>query len=115
MTDTMSGHFHVGLNMPGYLPESEVHCVDNAADAWMIWHDEITRGLDSVVDDGDFLDIEAERHTITESDVFAADQSVEIEGYVYWVERSGEDIRECPATDVELVGFSRAELYGAGA
>jgi hypothetical protein len=47
----VTGHFHVGENMPGYLPESDVYCASTLAEAIDVWEDGI-RSLD-VEDDGE--------------------------------------------------------------
>lgn len=38
-----TGHYHVGCNMPGYLPEGEVMCALNIDDAAMYLADELDR------------------------------------------------------------------------
>lgn len=38
----VTGHFHVGENMPGYLPESDVYCAETLAEAIDVWEDHIT-------------------------------------------------------------------------
>jgi hypothetical protein len=39
--DEITGHFHVGANMPGYLPESDVYCAETLGEAIGVWEDEI--------------------------------------------------------------------------
>ena len=52
--DRVRGHFHIGANMPGYLPESEIVCADNLADAIEYMIDELDRSQDMLMDpDGD--------------------------------------------------------------
>lgn len=37
------GHYHIGSNMPGYMPESDVYCADNLETAGDILADELER------------------------------------------------------------------------
>ncbi|MFI1796605.1 hypothetical protein ACH427_04495 [Streptomyces sp. NPDC020379] len=40
-------HYHVGTNIPGYLPESEPHCVDSLGDALASLKDELEESRDN--------------------------------------------------------------------
>lgn len=42
----VTGHFHVGSNMPGYLPESDVFCAENLELAGQVLADELERSQD---------------------------------------------------------------------
>lgn len=39
----MTGHYHIGSNTPGYLPESDIYCVDNMAMAGDALNGEIAK------------------------------------------------------------------------
>ena len=93
-------HWHIGHNMPGYLPESDVACVDSTGDAWMVWHGDVTHALDSVEDDGMFLAVDTDRNTVTESDIDRhAGASVTFGGYTYWVESGEGSYTACDVHD----------------
>ena len=103
------GHFHVGSNVPGYLPEGDVWCTDSVADAWRSFHDDLTRALDTIDDDGDFLDMDTRRSTITEFDIESnGGTSFDVHDgrplpVRYWVETA-----EGPRGECELAGDDHA-------
>ncbi len=92
-------HFHIGSNMPGYLPEGDVTCTDNVTDAWMIFHDDITRVLDNIEDDDLFLSIDTRRNLISEADMVRGDVLIMIEGYAHWVMSVSEPHADCEVSD----------------
>lgn len=49
-------HFHVGHNMPGYMPDEAPYCTDSADHALTVWREEIRRHIESLEDDGAFLE-----------------------------------------------------------
>ncbi|MFE9833988.1 hypothetical protein ACFYP4_02395 [Streptomyces sp. NPDC005551] len=61
-----SEHWHIGANMPGYLPESDVHCVDNIGDALGVLSSELDMQADdwaqNCPDIGDPLVDESDDH-----------------------------------------------------
>lgn len=93
------GHFHVGQNMPGYMPESEVFCTDNAGNALAAWRESIRRHIEELADDGDFLAADTAQNAVTVSDV---DDGVwqDVENMRYWIEVQAEPIRECQMDDM---------------
>jgi hypothetical protein len=48
--DEITAHLHIGQNMPGFLPESDVYCAPTLGDAIDVWEDMIN-SLD--VEDGE--------------------------------------------------------------
>src|SRR5690606_12708278 len=55
--DQVMGHFHIGSIMPGYLPEREVVCAVNLANAIEYLVDELDLSQDQLMDpDGDDAD-----------------------------------------------------------
>lgn len=81
------GHWHCGHNMPGYLPESDVMCSDTTEWAMQIWHGEVHRAADDLLDDGDFLAIDTTQALVTVADLESnGSVSIDVENYRYWVE-----------------------------
>jgi len=46
----VTGHFHVGSNMPGYLPETDVFCAENLELAGQYLADEIERSQEMMAE-----------------------------------------------------------------
>lgn len=93
----MTTHFHIGHNMPGCLPESGPHCT-NGDSGWAmhIWHGEVHAAADSLSDDGDFLTIDTAQALMDTSELDAfGSLSIEVDGYVYWVESAEGTFQEC--------------------
>lgn len=63
MTDR--AHWHVGGNVPGYLPETGVYCVADAVDALDVLRGELRWALDGVESDEEFLIHDTRLHVMT--------------------------------------------------
>ena len=80
-------HFHVGHNMPGYMPNSAPYCTDSAAHAMSVWRGDVRHHLDDLDDDGVFLEADTRLHLIDTRDLVASGSvSLDVEGERYWVE-----------------------------
>lgn len=87
-------HFHIGHNVPGYMPESEVHCTDSALEALAVWRSDIRFHIERLDDDGAFLDADTAQNVVTVADV---ENGVwqDVESERYWIESQADDIALC--------------------
>lgn len=89
------GHFHIGANMPGYLPESDVYCLDVLADAVEAFVDNLRQQQDGIAEMCESREIEQKQkgseccrwceqwYDIEDKIVAASDQSLH---YATWVD-----------------------------
>jgi hypothetical protein len=112
------GHWHVGHNTPGYLPESNVSCFDDLTQAVVAYRAELLRVLDDLPQesqvpgmDGEFLDhhtwlhLNGERYVAEDVRSHGRVQRELNDGralpIVYWVEAADGETAACEwnATD----------------
>lgn len=92
----MEGHYHVGHNIPGYLPEGDLYCTNDPANALDAWRTDVRNVLDSIEDDGDFLDHDTKQNTVTVQDLLSGDMvTLDIHPVRYWIETVREPLVEC--------------------
>jgi hypothetical protein len=104
--DEVTGHFHIGQNMPGYLPEREVVCADNLADAIEYLVDELNLSQDQLMDpDGDDED---EYNRIESVKVSASDKDLHRQAY-----RELESFKNGTDTLGNLISFLHTPRQGA--
>lgn len=104
--DQVMGHFHIGSNMPGYLPEREVVCADNLADAIEYLVDELDLSQDQLMDpDGDDAD---EYGRIESVKVSASDKDLHRQAY-----RELEAFRDGTDTLGNLISFLHTPRQGS--
>jgi hypothetical protein len=58
--ETPMGHWHVGSNLPGYLPESDVRCFDDAEQAAIAFREQLRRALDGLPQESEVAGMDAE-------------------------------------------------------
>lgn len=87
-------HFHVGHNMPGYMPNGAPHCTDSADNALAVWRGDIRFHIEDIVDDRTYLDADTWQNTVTLADV-ADGVNQQVENEIYWIEPVAEPIGSC--------------------
>jgi heme oxygenase len=93
-------HYHVGFNLPGYMPESTPYCTDDHVHAWMVFQDDVTRTIDSIeLDDATYLDIDTARNVMAESDLAANGLAIDIDGIRHWAEPVAGSVATCELWD----------------
>lgn len=84
-------HFHIGHNMPGYLPESEIYCTSDPAQALAVWRADVRDAIEQSEDDAEYLDT-----VVTVSDVLSnGTTTMDIGEYTYWIEPVATPIQDC--------------------
>jgi hypothetical protein len=105
--DQVMGHFHIGANMPGYLPESEVVCTDNLADAIEYFINELDWSQDQLHDPDDY---DADEYGRIESvKVSASDKNLHRQAY-----RELECFKAGTDTLSNLISFLHRPNQGTG-
>lgn len=89
-------HYHIGHNMPGYLPESKPWCTDTAEWAVHLWQAETHAAADDLADDDAFLDADTAQNLVTAADLKSNGAvSMTIAGRVFWAEPAEGDRNAC--------------------
>lgn len=104
--EKVMGHFHIGANMPGYLPESEVVCADNLADAIEYFINELDRSQDQLMEPED--DDAEEYNRIDSVKTSANDKDLHRQAY-----RELESFRSGSDTLSNLISFIHTPARGA--
>lgn len=87
-------HFHVGRNMPGYMPDEGPYCTDGAEHALTVWREDIRRHIEALEDDEAFLEADTRQNTTTVADV-ADGVSQDVENERYWIEPMDGSVQDC--------------------
>lgn len=83
----MPGHWHVGNNFPGCLPEAGPACVDDPQHALDEWRDQIRGPVDDLADDAEFLEVDTRQYVKTANDVEVhGDIAITVGARNYWIE-----------------------------
>ncbi len=98
-------HLHIGFNMPGCLPESEVSCTDNVALAIDVLESDMNSAayagtdLDSTSRLMDAHIRELRALALQDPNRFIRFSSTYADGYCYWIEAYEGDYLHCEAGD----------------
>lgn len=118
------GHWHMGSNVPGYLPESDVLCFGDAEHAAIAFRDELRRALDDLPQESEVAGMDAEflKHEdwlCLHAERYVVEDLKEVGGGIlrevndgralpvcYWVEAVDGEAASCDCNETDDDGFT---------